>query len=795
AWSRNSSDAMWDESKSIRRLGGDSSSAPSERNLASNPWKPDCDSISNVPQRRRVPWRAVRRSRTVHDPLMSPSLTDATSMAHATARRAERGLMLGIDDAIASSLPRTETHMLAIQPDGDLEPSTLAITSAGLLAESSTTLAATACGHFDQVSPRGNYGYLIEANAGTLSLQSLLPVPPPILQTTRTIKMIRHRIRATDSIESISVQYGIPISHLRRLNRIWQPNEIATRDHLYLPLRLCSPNYSIAYIEFNNRMHSEAARNRAQSELLPIDLVDVSLDPVKSPEHDSPMQGSVSATHKQLWPLIYYRDIERLWSSLKSATGAKLTVVAGLVQVPSHVGGGVATTPVSVYTRPARTGPKDVRTTSNRALTAEKQLALDIHKQNSAITGCTPAAKKAKEPRISPKIELMRLKAKASGNANTDINDRMYMLVRHQQKSIAVFEAKLELDTLASDISTMKLGAKLAAAAPQKTSSCSSRSTSGTQRNGDENSSNGHSEQDADDKQQQVTRAQPSRWNPPPGRGSDTFSANRNWVITDFDVGRILGKGKFGRAYLARERRNNFICAIKIMYKSELEESKIEKQLRREVEIQTHLRHPNILRLYAYFHDEKRVYLVLEYAARGEMYKLLQKQGSFSEPEAANYIAQMANALEYLHKKHVIHRDIKPENLLLNAQGELKISDFGWSVHMAGSRRRTLCGTLDYLPPEMVEGRDHDESVDLWSLGVLMYEFLVGVPPFEDLQSHKATYRRIAKVDLHIPSYVSPEAADLITQLLQYDSDKRMPLHDVLEHPWLLKHVSNPRNI
>ncbi|KAJ2468983.1 hypothetical protein GGI02_003529 [Coemansia sp. RSA 2322] len=214
AWSRNSSDAMWDESKSIRRLGGDSSSAPSERNLASNPWKPDCDSISNVPQRRRVPWRAVRRSRTVHDPLMSPSLTDATSMAHATARRAERGLMLGIDDAIASSLPRTETHMLAIQPDGDLEPSTLAITSAGLLAESSTTLAATACGHFDQVSPRGNYGYLIEANAGTLSLQSLLPVPPPILQTTRTIKMIRHRIRATDSIESISVQYGIPVSDI-----------------------------------------------------------------------------------------------------------------------------------------------------------------------------------------------------------------------------------------------------------------------------------------------------------------------------------------------------------------------------------------------------------------------------------------------------------------------------------------------------------------------------------------------------------------------------------------------------
>ena len=120
----------------------------------------------------------------------------------------------------------------------------------------------------------------------------------------------------------------------------------------------------------------------------------------------------------------------------------------------------------------------------------------------------------------------------------------------------------------------------------------------------------------------------------------------------------------------------------------------------------------------------------------------------------------MADALSYLHSKHVIHRDIKPENLLLGIDGELKIGDFGWSVHAPGNRRTTLCGTLDYLPPEMIEGKEHNEKVDLWALGVLTYEFLVGVPPFEDLAGYngkRADARR--SCDAGLTSLLQPRIA------------------------------------
>lgn len=239
-----------------------------------------------------------------------------------------------------------------------------------------------------------------------------------------------------------------------------------------------------------------------------------------------------------------------------------------------------------------------------------------------------------------------------------------------------------------------------------------------------------------------------------------------------FEIGRPLGKGKFGRVYLARERSSGFVCALKVLHKSEIQAGRVEKQVRREIEIQSNLRHPNILALYGHFHDSKRIFLILEYAGKGELYKHLRKEIAFPEWKAASYIAQMAAALKYLHKKHVMHRDIKPENILVGIHGEIKISDFGWSVHAPTNRRNTMCGTLDYLPPEMIsggrgkgaEGDYYTEKVDLWSLGVLTYEFLTGEAPFED--TPVKTQRRIVRGEMKpLPSHISSEAEDLIKKV------------------------------
>ena len=145
----------------------------------------------------------------------------------------------------------------------------------------------------------------------------------------------------------------------------------------------------------------------------------------------------------------------------------------------------------------------------------------------------------------------------------------------------------------------------------------------------------------------------------------------------------------------------------------------------------------------------------------------------------------MVKALIYLHSKDVIHRDIKPENLL-NSLGTIKLADFGWSVHAPSNRRQTMCGTLDYLPPEMVQNEltTYDKSIDIWSLGILAFEFCCGFPPFE-AETQNQTYLRINKLDLKFPEHLSAQSKDFICRCLKTEPLERSTLHQLEQHAWL----------
>ncbi|NWY63179.1 AURKB kinase, partial [Chionis minor] len=259
----------------------------------------------------------------------------------------------------------------------------------------------------------------------------------------------------------------------------------------------------------------------------------------------------------------------------------------------------------------------------------------------------------------------------------------------------------------------------------------------------------------------------------------------RHFSLEDFDVGQLLGKGKFGNIYLAREKASGFVVALKILFKSQLEKAGVEHQLEQEIEIQSRLCHPNVLRWSSYFHDECRVFLILKVATQGELFKHLPHchylDTTCTATPSPNLMDNPAYALLYLHEQKVIHWDIKPKNLMLGLNRMLKTTDFGWSVHATSLRQQMMCGMLDYLAPEIVEGEEYDEKVDL---GMLCYELLVGMPSFQTL-SYSETYHHVTEVDLQFPSSVPEGAHDLTTCLLRRSPEECLPLAEVLWHLWV----------
>lgn len=257
--------------------------------------------------------------------------------------------------------------------------------------------------------------------------------------------------------------------------------------------------------------------------------------------------------------------------------------------------------------------------------------------------------------------------------------------------------------------------------------------------------------------------------------------------VLDGDAGRSLGKGSFGVVRRIRRKGSGEVYALKTMQKIEVIEGDLIEQVEREIQVQRTLKHENVLRLYKHFEDAETVYLLLEYCAKGELYQLLRTRRGrrFPEPVARHYFHQVTKGLRFLHSQCIVHRDLKPENLLVNQDDVLKIADFGWCA-VSTVTRMTFCGTLDYLAPEMVQGKGHNHTLDIWSLGVLLYEMVVGRPPFQST-NHVTLIAKILATELKFPAFVPPPVVNLVLRLLQREPTERMPLDQVLRSAWVLK--------
>jgi len=257
-------------------------------------------------------------------------------------------------------------------------------------------------------------------------------------------------------------------------------------------------------------------------------------------------------------------------------------------------------------------------------------------------------------------------------------------------------------------------------------------------------------------------------------------------ALEDFtSVGNDIGTGSFGTVRKVVHKRTAEIFAMKTILKQQVEDHSMMAYIAREISTQLRLQHPYILRLFQYFEDDDGFSLLLEYASGGSLFSLLRKQSFLPEGEAAPIFKGMASALDYLHRQGIVHRDVKPENILMCTGGVAKLADFGWCAEVTyGGQRTTFCGTLDYLSPEMVKGEPHDHTVDVWAMGVLLYEMLVGKPPFAG-KTHMESLNRISSLDLQIPVSVSGTASDLIYKLLVRAPSGRLLLCVAEQHQWV----------
>ncbi|TMW58912.1 hypothetical protein Poli38472_007057 [Pythium oligandrum] len=246
--------------------------------------------------------------------------------------------------------------------------------------------------------------------------------------------------------------------------------------------------------------------------------------------------------------------------------------------------------------------------------------------------------------------------------------------------------------------------------------------------------------------------------------------------LEDFNMVKVIGKGSFGKVLLVKKRDNGMIYAMKVLRKENIIKRNQVEHTRTERHVLGYVRHPFIVGLNYAFQTDEKLYFVLDYCAGGELFFHLGKVQRFPEARARFYAAEITLAIEYVHNLDIIYRDLKPENVLLDSNGHIRLTDFGLSkegIQDDFSGANSFCGTPEYLAPEILNRSGHGRAVDWWSLGALLYEMLTGLPPFYCRDRDKL-FEKIRKGDLSFPKYLSPQAKDLLSRLLERDPTKRL---------------------
>ncbi|XP_061537009.1 MAP/microtubule affinity-regulating kinase 4 isoform X3 [Phycodurus eques] len=268
-------------------------------------------------------------------------------------------------------------------------------------------------------------------------------------------------------------------------------------------------------------------------------------------------------------------------------------------------------------------------------------------------------------------------------------------------------------------------------------------------------------------------------------RNSIALCSDEQPHIGNYRLLKTIGKGNFAKVKLARHILTGREVAIKIIDKTQLNPTSLQK-LFREVRIMKTLNHPNIVQLFEVIETEKTLYLIMEYASGGEVFDYLVAHGRMKEKEARGKFRQIVSAVHYCHQKNIVHRDLKAENLLLDANSNIKIADFGFSNEfMAGNKLDTFCGSPPYAAPELFQGKKYDgPEVDIWSLGVILYTLVSGSLPF-DGQNLKELRERVLRGKYRVPFYMSTDCEGILRRFLVLNPSKRCSLEQIMKDKWL----------